>query len=115
MKTKVLALILAILCFSMSVVACNSECTAHIDENKDAKCDKCEAAIACAEHVDEDKNLACDVCTADLTPACAKHVDANNDNKCDVCEKNFVSNDLDVDPDNPIETPPFVVTPKQEG
>ena len=85
MKTKVLALILAILCFSMSVVACNSECTAHIDENKDAKCDKCEADVACTEHVDEDQNLACDVCTADLTPACAKHVDANNDKQCDSC------------------------------
>ncbi len=86
MKTKVLALILAILCFSMSVVGCSTECTEHIDENKDAKCDKCEAEVACAEHVDEDKNLACDVCKADLTPACPKHVDENNDKQCDSCK-----------------------------
>ena len=100
MKTKVLALILAILCLSMSVVGCDKGCTEHVDENKDAKCDNCEAAMVCTEHVDEDENLACDVCAADLTPACEKHVDANADEKCDNCKAVVCKEHKDENADN---------------
>ena len=64
MKIKAIALILCIiLCFSMLTVGCaKKECVEHVDENKDAKCDVCEAEVACEKHVDEDKNWVCDVC-----------------------------------------------------
>ena len=86
MKTKVFALILAILCLSMAVVGCNQECAEHVDENKDAKCDKCEAAIVCATHTDENKDLVCDVCGGASVSACEKHVDADKNLECDTCK-----------------------------
>ncbi len=85
MKIKVLALILAILCISMAVVGCSGACTEHIDENKDGKCDKCEAPTACASHIDADGNMVCDVCGANVTPPCELHVDADANLLCDVC------------------------------
>ena len=96
---------------------------AHTDENNDGFCEGCQNQFCV--HTDETKKELdgdekdhwykfTDCGHIDYSTV-APHVDSNNDNKCDVCEKNFVSNDLDVDPDNPIETPPFVVTPKQEG
>lgn len=85
MKTKVFALILAILCLSMTVVGCGNECTEHIDENKDAICDKCEASLECETHVDEDEDQTCDVCGKSTAPACEKHVDENRDFVCDTC------------------------------
>lgn len=44
------------------------------------------------------------------------HVDTNNDNRCDVCERIYISDgDIEVDPDDSIDTPPLIITPKQEG
>ena len=85
MKTKVFALILAILCLSMTVVGCGNECAEHIDEDKDTICDKCGESIVCETHTDEDGDKVCDVCGAAVTPACEKHVDGNNDFVCDTC------------------------------
>ena len=45
-KSRILSLILAvmlILVMSVTLIACNEECTEHIDENGDLKCDNCEA------------------------------------------------------------------------
>lgn len=60
-------------------------CTEHVDENKDAVCDKCTAALTCETHVDADANLACDVCGASVTSACELHVDDDENLSCDVC------------------------------
>ena len=55
-------------------------------------------------------------CGHNVEPEKIAHTDKDNDNKCDVCESAcFLDGNLDVDTSNPIETPPFVVTPKQEG
>ncbi len=81
MKTKIFALIVAILCFSVLFAACSNEtCEEHIDEDGDAFCDVCDAEIEsdeesttketeaapCEEHKDEDANKLCDACGAAL-------------------------------------------------
>ena len=89
MKIKAFALILCIiLCFSMLMVGCQKECTEHVDENKDAKCDVCEADVACKEHVDEVRDLKCDVCGEELE--CTEHVNADEDRFCDLCGEQAV-------------------------
>ena len=47
-----------------ALTACKGECTEHIDEDKDGKCDECGEAveIVCTEHVDEDGDKSCDIC-----------------------------------------------------
>ena len=71
MKTKIFALIAAILCFSMLATSCfKKDCEEHVDEDNDSICDVCEAEIkaapvdtvACAEHKDENADKICDVC-----------------------------------------------------
>ena len=70
MKTKIFALIAAILCFSMIATSCfKKDCEEHVDEDNDAICDVCEAEIkaapdtvACTEHKDENADKTCDVC-----------------------------------------------------
>lgn len=84
MKTKVLALILAILCVSLMAVSCGKDpCETHVDDNKDAICDVCGEKIACVTHTDEDKNGVCDVCGATVT--CETHTDADQNGLCDIC------------------------------
>ena len=84
MKIKAFALILCIiLCFSVLMVGCEKECTEHVDENKDAKCDVCEADVACETHVDEVRDLKCDVCGEALE--CTEHVNEDEDRLCDLC------------------------------
>ncbi len=111
MKIKVFLWTVVILCLSLLAVGCSGECTEHTDENKDGKCDKCEAAVACATHTDadgdwvcdicggavtptipvcdlhtdSDSNLICDVCGVTVPPVCDPHKDTNADNLCDVC------------------------------
>ena len=95
----------------------------HVDENNDGFCEECNNQF-CVHTEDNEwvydgdeakhwvKYTECGhVDHSTETP----HVDTDNNNKCDVCEKPFISDNLDVNTDNPIETPPFVVTPKQEG
>lgn len=117
MKTKILALIISILCLSVLLVACDEPCETHVDENKDGVCDKCEATveteteteteteIICDEHKDEDADKTCDACgkavvivTEYVTQAteteteinCDVHVDTDADKVCDVCSKAVV-------------------------
>ena len=113
MKTKILALIISILCLSVLLVACDKSCETHVDENGDGVCDKCEATveketeteIICDEHKDEDADKTCDACgkavvivTEYVTQAteteteinCDAHVDADADKVCDVCSKAVV-------------------------
>jgi len=84
MKTKIFALIIAILCISLVFVACDEgkPCAEHVNENNDAVCDVCgetveqptteattseittvvETVAPCETHTDEDANKKCDVC-----------------------------------------------------
>lgn len=58
-------LLLFILCIALSLsllVACGGECKEHVDENRDLKCDECEAELPCPGHVDEDEDKMCDLC-----------------------------------------------------
>lgn len=59
----------------------DSEECAHVDEDKNHSCDKCEAAVG--EHVDpeNDGDHLCDYC-GDKIGSC---IDDNSDGKCDVC------------------------------
>ena len=65
---KLLVMLLALtLVFAM--FACSPACTEHVDENKDGKCDVCEAEVKvpeCDEHVDEDGDDKCDECGEDM-------------------------------------------------
>ena len=87
---KRLTLIFLALALAFSLVACGGEddptvCTSHVDADKNAKCDVCEAYVECASCVDEDKNAKCDVCGKDVP--CAACVDEDKNAKCDVCSK----------------------------
>ncbi len=69
MKTKIFALMTAVLCLCMCFASCDEKvevCEAHVDENADSVCDVCSAEIVpevvCTEHKDEDANKECDVC-----------------------------------------------------
>jgi hypothetical protein len=83
---KIIALLLALTC-AFALFACGNDCTDHVDTDpKDAKCDKCGAAVACATCVDADpKDAKCDVCGKAV--ACAACVDADRNGACDVCGK----------------------------
>ena len=52
----------------------------HTDENKDHKCDLCNANVG--EHKDEDKNHACDY---GCSVAIGAHEDTDKDHACDYC------------------------------
>ncbi len=69
MKTKIFALMTAVLCLCMCFASCDEKvevCEAHVDENADSVCDVCSAEIVpevvCTEHKDDDANKECDVC-----------------------------------------------------
>ena len=86
MKIKAFALILCIiLCFSVLMVGCQKECTGHVDEDKNAKCDICKAEV-CLTHTDADNNAICEVCGMRTVPECELHTDADKDRVCDVCK-----------------------------
>ncbi len=71
MKKRILCLILAlIMLVGMCAVftSCGDECTEHVDENNDKKCDKCGAdAKGLHKHKDEDKDEKCDGCGKSMT------------------------------------------------
>jgi hypothetical protein len=47
MKTKIFALILALCCLSVLLVACEDDpCVTHVDEDGDLVCDACGSAVA---------------------------------------------------------------------
>jgi len=92
-----IALMLALLVCSVAAFAScgKKECTNHVDNNNDGKCDNegCDADVApeapaCTDHVDNNNDGKCDNegCDADVepeAPTCTKHVDANKDGVCD--------------------------------
>ncbi|MBQ8177956.1 MAG: Ig-like domain-containing protein, partial [Clostridia bacterium] len=48
-KSRMLSIILGVMlivAMSVTLIACNDECTEHIDENNDLKCDNCEADMS---------------------------------------------------------------------
>ncbi|MBQ4071524.1 MAG: hypothetical protein IJD51_03840 [Clostridia bacterium] len=91
---KILSLILMLACAftcTFALASCgDTECTAHVDADKDGICDTegCGAAVApeCTDHVDADKDGVCDTEGCDETvapPPCTNHVDADKDGVCD--------------------------------
>ena len=92
-----IALMLALVVCSVAAFAScgKKECTNHVDNNNDGKCDNegCDADVApeapaCTDHVDNNNDGKCDNegCDADVepeVPTCTKHVDANKDGVCD--------------------------------
>ena len=68
MKTKLISLLIALLCMTMLLVSCTDPCVEHIDADKDGICDieGCEDAVKEVvvephEHKDEDLDNVCDV------------------------------------------------------
>lgn len=91
MKSRIFALILALCCLSLLLVACNDEvCVEHIDENNDLVCDTCGATIEVS--TTEPETSAEETTEAPETnPPCDKHVDAEPaDGRCDTCGANVV-------------------------
>ncbi len=72
---RILALILCLLMLVtcvMPLVACgdkDDECSQHVDENADGKCDECEeeVSIDCSSHKDDNGNSKCDICGKDMS------------------------------------------------
>ena len=88
MKTKILALILAICCLSATLVACSKqECEAHVDENKDLACDVCGEAVE--SETETETETESDVVT-EPEVICGTHKDENADKICDACGKAVV-------------------------
>ena len=91
MKTKLLALIMAILCFVTVFAACGKKCEEHVDEDGDAVCDNCGEVI-----VDESK--------PENTEDTCNHVDVDANKVCDNCGKAIVA----IVEQLPAETEPIV-------
>ncbi len=79
MKKKIVCLLLAM----MMLVGCISVLSSCKDPETD-----------CTNHVDENGDNKCDVCDEDMTTAANhRHSDGNGDNKCDVCGKDMGGSD----------------------
>ena len=68
----------------------DKDCTNHVDNNGDGKCDKCGATMQeenppCTDHVDNNGDGYCDKCGEYMGYVGHQHVDANGDGKCDIC------------------------------
>ena len=68
----------------------DKDCTNHVDEDGDGKCDKCGATMQeenppCTDHVDNNGDGYCDKCGESMGNVGHQHVDANGDGKCDDC------------------------------
>ena len=91
MKSRIFALILALCCLSLLLVACKDEaCLEHVDANADLVCDTCGATIEVSttepETTTEEATEA-----PETVPPCDKHVDVEPaDEYCDVCGANVV-------------------------
>lgn len=102
MKRKVsvilaLALVLCMICSMFAFVACDEECTEHVDADGDGICDNCGETMPeeeCTQHVDADGDGKCDNCgTAmpdDGGDECTEHVDSDGDGKCDNCGESVI-------------------------
>lgn len=110
MKTKIFALILALCCLSVLLVACKDDpCVTHVDEDGDLVCDTCGSAVApvatqpeteadttepATESVTEPETEAAtetETETEKPVPTCKEHVDAEPaDEVCDVCGRAMV-------------------------
>ena len=109
MKRKVsvilaLALVLCMICSMFAFVACDEECTEHVDADGDGICDNCGETMPeeeCTQHVDADGDGKCDNCgTAmpdDGGDECTEHVDSDGDGKCDNCGICMTHKDADSD------------------
>lgn len=116
MKTKIIALMMAVFCLSMCFVGCDKACETHVDENNDGICDVCETEIPvppCETHTDADKNQECDVCKAKVIAACDVHKDDDADKICDVCQRAIVV--LEIKDDTKPERVDMVVNAIPEG
>ena len=68
----------------------DKDCTNHVDNNGDGKCDKCGATMQeenppCTDHVDNNGDGYCDKCGEYMGYVGHQHVDANGDGYCDKC------------------------------
>ncbi len=87
-KIRNILFILLAVCIAVALAACddgNIPCETHKDENKDGKCDVCNAEVErtpekCDVCVDENGDEACDVCGA-----CIRCTDVDGDNVCEFC------------------------------
>ncbi len=78
---KLSAIILCLIVTVLALVACNEECTSHVDENGDLKCDNCGADISTNDDGDDEDDVTC------------SHVDTNLDERCDLCGAEQLLND----------------------
>ena len=92
MKSRIFALILALCCLSLLLVACNDKtCAEHVDANNDLICDTCSATIEATTSETEAATAAPETTAPETVPACDAHVDAEPaDEYCDICGKNIV-------------------------
>ncbi|MBO7178099.1 MAG: hypothetical protein J6V69_03275, partial [Clostridia bacterium] len=75
---KYLKTIIAVLCVIACVtalVACNDNCTEHVDADANGVCDNCGAEVEKSDNGGDDVT----------PPAECEHVDKNYDEKCDLC------------------------------
>lgn len=87
MKTKILALIISILCLSMIFVACAETCEAHVDADKNGVCDNCEATVETETQAETNSETETEEQTteAETMAPCDPHKDADADKVCDSC------------------------------
>lgn len=92
MKSRIFALILALCCLSLLLVACNDKtCAEHVDANNDLICDTCGATIEATTSETDAATAAPETTAPETVPPCDEHVDAEPaDEYCDVCGKNIV-------------------------
>ncbi len=102
MKTKLISLLIALLCMTMLLVSCTDPCVEHIDADNDGICDVegCEDAVKKPEVAEHE------------------HADANADGVCDTenCGTVIITNIVDniveiIVPTKPEEKVPMVVKP----
>lgn len=102
MKTKLISLLIALLCMTMLLVSCSDPCVEHIDADNDGICDVegCEDAVKKPEVAEHE------------------HADANADGVCDTenCGTIIITNVVDniveiIVPTKPEEKVPMVVKP----
>ncbi len=102
MKTKLISLLIALLCMTMLLVSCTDPCVEHIDADNDGICDVegCEDAVKKPEVAEHE------------------HADANADGVCDTenCGVVIITNVVDnvveiIVPTKPEEKVPMVVKP----
>ncbi len=85
MKTKILALIISILCLSLIFVACDEPCETHVDENNDGSCD------VCGEKVETETETDTETETETETEGLCEHKDEDANKVCDNCGKAIIN------------------------